>query len=282
MIKRLDSKNMKLVYENSLFKLIRVCEEGKENLDPIIFIEGQMGSFTQYLENKYNKNAETCYQYQKYFEYDDETHTPYIFLYNYPIRNIDKSTITNKLFAKELVDALDALKLENVTIMGISNGGMIGTLASKSDKVSKVLALHSPIFGTPILQRNDLEILKRKMIFLEKWVYYLSKIYINDNYGFMQENRDGFHHIQDISNLDKIIFTGSNIEGINCNSELASFLAHMNYRLLGKYSDGIVTFDMDKVREEGINFVEENRVSHFELGTPNYTTPYYENLIRKR
>ena len=56
----------------------------------------------------------------------------------------------------------------------------------------------------------------------------------------------------------------------------------MNYRLLGKYSDGIVTFDMDRVKEEGINFVAENGISHFELGTPQYTMPYYKNLIRKK
>ncbi len=280
MLRNLDAKNMKVVYQHAFFKLIRVGEEGKNNLEPIIFIEGQMGCFTQYLENKYNKNVNTCYQYRKYFEYDDEINTPYIFLYNYPINSKDKSLITNALFAKALMVALELLKLENVTIMGISNGGMIGTLASVSERVSKVIAIHTPIFGVPLLQREKLESIKKDMYLPEKVIYHLSKLYINDNFGFMQENKNGFNNIQDISNLDKIIFTNSDLIKEESKNKVANYLAYMNYFLLGLRSDGIVTFDKERAQKEGINYIEEKGISHFELGTKKYTTPYYEKLVR--
>ena len=280
MLRNLDAKNMKVVYQHEFFKLIRVGEEGKNNLEPIIFIEGQMGCFTQHLENKYNKNASTCYQYQKYFEYDDEINTPYIFLYNYPINSKDKSLITNALFAKALMVALELLNLENVTIMGISNGGMIGTLASVSERVSKVIAIHTPIFGVPLLQREKLEAIKKDMYLPEKVIYHLSKLYINDNFGFMQENKNGFNNIQDISNLDKIIFTNSDLIKEESKNKVANYLAYMNYFLLGLRSDGIVTFDKERAQKEGINYIEEKGISHFELGTKEYTTLYYEKLVR--
>ncbi len=282
MLRNLNSKNMKVVYQYDFFKLIRVGEEGKNNLDPIIFIEGQMGCFTQYLENKYNKNANSCYQYQKYFVYDDEIHTPYIFLYNYPINSKDKSLITNDLFAKALIRALELLKLENVTIMGISNGGMIGTLASVNKRVSKVIAIHTPIFGVPLLHREKLESIKNDMHLPEKAIYHLSKIYINDNFGFMQENRNGFNNIQDISNLDKIVFTNSDLIAKESKNKIANYLAYMNYFLLGLRSDGIVTFDKERAKKEGINYLEEKGISHFELGNKEYTTPYYEKLVRAK
>ena len=282
MLRNLDAKNMKVVYQHAFFKLIRVGEEGKNNLEPIIFIEGQMGCFTQYLENKYNKNVNTCYQYRKYFEYDDEINTPYIFLYNYPINSKDKSLITNALFAKALMVALELLKLENVTIMGISNGGMIGTLASVSKRVSKVIAIHTPIFGVPLLQREKLEAIKKDMYLPEKVIYHLSKLYINDNFGFMQENKNGFNNIQDISNLDKIIFTNSDLIKEESKNKIANYLAYMNYFLLGLRSDGIVTFDKERAQKEGINYIEEKGISHFELGTKEYTTPYYEKLVRAK
>ena len=280
MLRNLDAKNMKVVYQHAFFKLIRVGEEGKNNLEPIIFIEGQMGCFTQYLENKYNKNVNTCYQYRKYFEYDDEINTPYIFLYNYPINSKDKSLITNALFAKALMVALELLNLENVTIMGISNGGMIGTLASVSERVSKVIAIHTPIFGVPLLQREKLEAIKKDMYLPEKIIYNLSKLYINDNFGFMQENKNGFNNIQDISNLDKIIFTNSDLIKEESKNKVANYLAYMNYFLLGLRSDGIVTFDKERAQKEGINYIEEKGISHFELGTKEYTTLYYEKLVR--
>ncbi len=280
MLKELDAKNMKVVYQHAFFKLIRVSEEGKDKLDPIIFIEGQMGCFTQYLENRFSKNKDTCYQYQKYFEYDDAINTPYIFLYNYPINSNHKDIITNDLFAKALMVALEILKLENVTIMGISNGGMIGTLASNSKRVSKVIVLHAPIFGVPLLQRDKLDLIKKEMYLPERFIYDLSKLYINNNFGFMQENKNGFSNLQDICDLDKITFTNSDIVNNISKNKLANYLAYMNYLLLGIRSDGIVTFDKEKVQKEGINFIEEEGISHFELGTPNYTNAYYEKLVR--
>lgn len=280
MLRKLDSKNMKVVYQHAFFKLIRVSDEGKDNLDPIIFIEGQMGCFTQYLENKFAKNKDTCYQYQNYFEYDDEINTPYIFLYDYPIDSNNKGFITNDLFAKALIVALKILNLENVTIMGISNGGMIGALASNSDRVSKVIALHAPIFGVPLLQRDKLDLIKKEMYLPERFIYDLSKLYINNKFGFMQENEKGFSNLQDICDLDKITFTNSDIVDELSKNKLANYLAYMNYLLLGLRSDGIVTFDKERAQKEGINFIEEKGISHFELGTPDYTNTYYEKLVR--
>lgn len=282
MLKKLDPQNMEMVYNHSFYKLVRVAEEGKKDLEPIIFICGQMGHKTQFVESKTGLHKNSCYQYQNFFEYDDEVHTPYIFIYDYPIRLNNKSVISDEVFAKSLENVLNILNLENVTIMGISNGGMIGTLLSKSPRVKEVLALHAPIFGVPLLQREKWEEAKKDMFLPEKMIYLISKLMVNDDFGYMRLMKNGFPNLEDVADLDKVTFTGSNLIEVNSKNKLANYLAYMNYLLLGLPSDGIISYDAEKIKSSGINFVKEEGVSHFELGTPKYTTPYYQRLIRKR
>ncbi len=282
MLRKLDSNNMQTVYNHAFYKLVRVAEVGKENLDPLIFICGQMSHHTQWIESKTGLHKNSCFQYQNFFEYDDEVHTPYIFIYDYPIRLQDKSIVSDEIFARSLANVLDILKLENVTIMGISNGGMIGTLLSKSPRVKEVLALHAPIFGVPLLQREKWEKVKNDLHLSEKAIYLISKLWVNDEFGYMHLMKDGFPNLEDVANLDKITFTGSDITEVASKSRLANNLAYMNYILLGIKSDGMVSYDAGKIKSTGINFIKEEGVSHFELGTPSYTTPYYKKLIRKK
>ena len=282
MLKKLNPHNMEVVYAHAFYRLVRVAENGKKDLEPIIFICGQMGHKTQFVESKTGLHKNSCYQYQNFFEYDDEVHTPYIFIYDYPIKINDKSLIADELFARSLENALDFLKLENVTVMGISNGGMIGTLLSKSPRVKEVLALHAPIFGVPLLQREKWDQVKKELHLPEKMIYLISKLMVNDEFGYMRLMKDGFSNLEDVADLDKITFTGSDLTDVNSKNKLANYLAYMNYLLLGIPRDGMVSYDEEKVKSTGINFIKEEGVSHFELGTPNYTTPYYQKLIRKR
>ena len=273
MLKKLDYKNMKLVYQHAFCKLIRVSEDGKHNLEPLIFIEDQVNRLTQYLENKYGMNKNSCYRYQNYFEYDDEKHTPYIFLYDYPLKNVEKSLINNEVLANELKVIFELLKLENITIMGIGNGGMIGTLTSTSKRVKQVIAMHSPIFGIPLLKDSELSKISKEMDLSEKIIYNLTKIYLNDNYGFF--------NIEKVGDLAKIIYTGSDIIQNASNNKLANYLALMYYHLLGYRTDGVVITNQDKIKSMGLNYIEEKGISHFEIGSTDYTNAYYEKLVRK-
>lgn len=281
MIKNLQAKNMHLVSENQNFKLIRLSEEGKSNLKPLVFINGQMDHRIQAVETFTNITKPWCYQYSGYYQYDDNLHTPYIFLYDYPIHGIDRSKIDLNAFASGLIKSFEELKLSDIDIMSQSCGGMIATLASKNERVDRVVAMHSPIYGSPLLQSEKYKKYLKNMTLAEKTLFALIGILVDENFGFMQNNKYGFSNIEQVGDLSKIIFTTSNISNKSSKNMLGNFIAEIIYKYLGVHSDGVVTYDKERMDSDGLTYVDENNISHFEMGNHNYNNTYYTRYLRK-
>lgn len=282
MLKKLEAKNMQVVYEYPLFKLIRVSDNDKTNLKPLILINGQMEHHIQAIETATNITKSGCYQYSGYYLYDDEIHTPYIFVYDYPIYFLNRKTVTNEAFAYGLINALKSLKLGDVDILGESNGGMIAILASTSELVDKVIALHSPIYGSPCLEISEYEKMLKSLNLTEKILFRIIKLITDPQFGYMALNKKGFDNIAKISDLNKILITTSSLIKKSSNNMLANKLAYMHYNYLEKETDGIITFDLDRLNSDGINYELETGISHFSINSYKYTSKYYSYLTRKK
>ena len=280
MLRKLEAKNMNVVWNHPYFKLIRVSDEDKTNLKPFIMINGQIEHHIQAIETATKLTYPWCYQYSGYYEYDDSIHTPYIFLYDYPIYGVDRKSITIEAFANGLVDALENLELENVDIMGESTGAMIGTMASKSKRIDNVIALHAPIYGSVGLQSERYNQFVKEMMLKEKAVVLALKILIDEQFGYMQTNKYGFDHIEQIADISKILFTTSNLLETKSKNALGNFLADIIYTYFGLASDGVITFDKERMDKEGLSYEVEHGVSHFDIGSTNYTAQYYKRLTK--
>ena len=281
MIKNLQAQNMRLVSGTEHFKLIRVSEEDKSNLKPLVLINGQMDHRLQAIETFTNITKPWCYQYSGYYQYDDEIHTPYIFLYDYPIHRVDRSKIDLSTFASGLIKSFEELNLSDIDIMGQSCGGMIATLTSKNERVDKVVAMHSPIYGSPLIQSEEYKKYLKYMATHERMIFDLIGIMVDERFGFMQDNSHGFRNIEEAGDLSKIIFTTSNISDGSSKNMLGNFIAETIYKYLGVYSDGVVTYDKERMDKDGINYIDESSISHFEMGNHDYNNKYYTKYLRK-
>lgn len=279
MIRNLKPRNMRLISGNEYFKLIRVSEEQKSNLKPLIFINGQMDHHLQAIETATNITKPCCYQYSGYYQYDDSIHTPYIFLYDYPIYEIDKSKIDLNAFSSKLIKIFEELNLSDIDLMGQSCGGMIATLASKSDRVDKVIAMHAPIYGSPLINKEQYNSLLKYMNLREKTLFRLISLIVDESFGFMQDNSKGFRNIEEISDLSKIIFTTSDISNGDSKNILANFIAQTIYKYFGLKNDGVITYDKEKMESDGIKYVEEEAISHFEMANKDYNNQYYKKYL---
>lgn len=281
MIKNLQPQNMRLVSGNEYFKLIRVSEEDKTNLKPLVLINGQMDHHCQKIEARTQVTKPWCYQYASYYQYDDQIHTPYIFIYDYPIYRVDRSKIDLNLFARSLISSFEELKLSDIDIMGQSCGGMIAALTSKNERVDKVITLHSPIHGTPLLQSEEYHKYLKQMKLNEKALFALIKLITDENFGFMHDNKIGFEEIDKVCDLSKVIFVNSDIKEGTSKSKIGNLIATTIYKYLGIPTDGIVTYDEVRMIQEGLNYIKEKDVSHFEMGNREYNTKYYKKYLRK-
>ena len=160
---KLLSKNLRLIFSDGIGRLYSVCEKGEEFKKPIVFINGQMEHRLQAIETATNITKSSCYQYSWYYEYEKSIHTPYIWVYDYPISKVDKGIYNTRTFAESLLLSLGSIDLYDVDIMGESVGGILGMRASLSDRVDRVLAIHPPILSSPFSDIKLLEnLLKNK------------------------------------------------------------------------------------------------------------------------
>lgn len=279
MLRKLEAKNMKIVWNHPYFKLIRVSDEDKINLKPFIMINGQMEHHIQAIETATKITYPWCYQYCSYYEYDDTIHTPYIFLYDYKIYGINRKNITIEAFATGLEEALESLKLENVDIIGESTGAMIGAMVTQSKRVDKVIALHAPIYGSVGLQSERYNQFIQDMELKEKAVIFALKLLIDEQFGYMQTNKNGFENIQKVVDVSKVLFTTSNILETKSKNALGNYLAELIYKYFELASDGMITFDKERMDKDGLTYEIEEGISHFDMGL-RYTGQYYKRLTK--
>lgn len=118
--------------------------------------------------------------------------------------------------------------------------------------------------------------------FQQKILAKIVRLVVNDNYGFQKDNAIGINNseIRKLVDLSKIIVVGSSIDEIDKNN-VAKSLYSLICKLLEKKSDGVVLFETEDLKKEGINYiVEEKKLNHFDAGSKENIENAY-NLVLK-
>ncbi len=280
---KLLSKNLRLIFSDGIGRLYSVCEKGEEFKKPIVFINGQMEHRLQAIETATNITKSSCYQYSWYYEYEKSIHTPYIWVYDYPISKVDKGIYNTRTFAESLLLSLGSIDLYDVDIMGESVGGILGMRASLSDRVDRVLAIHPPILSSPfsdikllenLLKNKASTINRRQQLFLR-----FLKLIVDSDFGFQVENASGYKGLERNCALNKILIVGSSIYKVEGVKGLAKDLSELIYFLNQMPNDGIVCFDKDAICNRGFQVMEDEvPTCHLDLNL-SYTKKLYKKIF---
>ena len=236
------------------------------NERPVIYIGGQM-------EHRWHVLEQTG----KTFDPGHNMFTGNWF-YDYSIFSDDKEAINAKNFAKNLKESLCMANLGDVDLVTHSFGGMIGALATDSDRIHKVYAVHPPITGTPLANPKILD--QYKGVLDNKLLVRILKLLINTNYGFEKDNFTG----ADLKKVDlnKLVVIGSGLDP-NVEKGYVLDLYKMIKTITGLENDGVVTYSEELFDRLGINYVTENgHYNHFNSGTEKAFEEAYQISRRSR
>ena len=253
--------------------------KGKERFKP-----NNLGSL--YIKGEYNKENPTIYvggQMEHRLHILEQTgftgdagHNMFdgSWFYDYPlIGNVREYNARN--FAKNLVQCLDEAKLENVTLITESAGGLVGAYASKSPRIQKVLAIHPPILGTPLADWQIMENGHLDFTREEKALMMMLKIIVNRNYGFERDNLNGV--MIDKVNLDKLIVISSKLNAKTDKLGLAVKYHDLILKSTGLESDGVVVYEPKELARLGIKYLEnEPELNHIDAGRKEYLADVYK------
>ncbi len=187
--------------------------------------------------------------------------------YDYPIFTGEKSAMNAHSFCNNFLKSLEEADLGNVTIVTESFGGLIGALATKSDRVDQVIAIHPPIIGTPLAEISAYKSKKNLLTNYQKLLTKIISLITNPRYGFEQDNLKGVN-LNEVD-LNKLLVVGSYLD---LEHEPLKFLLDI-YDIILKYtgfrSDGVVIFEPSEFDRLGINYIqEEQHNNHFVAGSP--------------
>ena len=234
---------------------------------PIIYIGGQMGHTGHIFE-------------QTGFTFD-KGHNMFngSWFFDYPVTGAKKESYNARHFSHNLTEALKEANLHDVILMTESFGGIIGAYATKSDLVSKVIAIHSPIFGTPLANPEHVEKYKNLFNKYEKALLLAMKVIVNQEYGFQRDNYRGVHPRN--IDLNKLLVVGSYLDIETEKNPLLRQTYEMIRKVTGYKSDGIVPFDPKELQRLGFNYLEEdNNINHFQANTKEHLEYVYKKTIK--
>lgn len=244
-------KNKKIYKVNDLGSLYIDESKIKVNEQPIIYIGGQMGPKGHVKESKsgYTK---------------DKNHNNYTgsWMYDYSLNTANKMEVNGENFANSLIADITLANLSDVVLLTGSYGGIIGAYATKSDRISKVIAVHPPILGTPIANPKYLKSLNIYYTKLQKLL--LKYICMTNPYifGFEYDNFNGL----DINkvNLNKLLVIGNSVKLNLEKNPIVLELYDIIKKATGKENDGVIVFEPKEFEQKGINyFISENYNNHF-------------------
>lgn len=263
----INYRNGKRRYKvNELGSLYVDEKKVSDNEQPIIYIGGQMEHRGHVIE----RSGYTS----------DKNHNLFTgsWMYEYPINTGNKQEINSQKFSENLLQSLKEAHLGNVILVTNSHGGIVGSYASKSDLVSKVICFHAPLVGTPLA---NLDIEKCKIL-LKKYQYLLSKlikIVANMDYGFQLDNYRGIN-MNDVD-LNKIIMVGNYIDINNERNKLMLATYEIIQTLTSYKSDGVVVFEPVLFEQLGINYLQvEDHINHFKSVNSEYIKNTLERVLK--
>lgn len=238
---------------------------------PIIYIGGQMEHRLHILE----QTGMTFDQGHNMFDGS--------WFYDYPIHPKDKSQFDVINFGENLIATLQQANLGEVDIIGESYGGIIGAYATKSPLIHKVLAIHPPILGTPLANKDLISYAIKELEFEQKWIARLVNIIVNTNYGFEQDNALGIYNpkLQDVADISKLIVASSSLNPDTEKNKIAKLLYDLIWQLTHKTSDGVLIYDAEELTKLGIPFIEDDEpLCHFDAGSKENIEKCYKKTLK--
>lgn len=237
------------------------------NEQPVIYIGGQMGHHGHVLE-------------QTGFTFD-QGHNMFngSWFFDYPVTGAKKESYNARNFAINLTEGLREANLHDVVLITESFGGLMGAYATKSDLVSKVIAIHSPIIGTPLAKPEYIEKYKSLLNNYEKAILLALKAIVNPVYGFQRDNYRGV----DPRNIDlnKLLVVGNYLDMNSETNPLLKQTHEIIRKLTGFRSDGVVIFEPKQFDNLGFNYmIEDEHTNHFQANTKEHIEYVYKKTMK--
>ena len=231
------------------------------NERPVIYIGGQM-------EHRWHVLEQTGCTF-------DPGHNMFTgnWFYDYSIFTHNKEDIVGEAFAYNLLESLKMAGLADVDLITHSYGGIIGALASTSDLIHKVYAIHAPITGTPLVFPEHILKYQPDLTRKEKLLLNAVSLVVNNKYGFEIDSYEGVYLNQ--VDLNKIVLVGNSLDPNNEKGivlELYNIIKKFN----GYENDGVVVFDKEHFDRRGINYVLDEHTNHFNSLNPEKLERVYQ------
>ena len=237
------------------------------NEQPVIYIGGQM-------EHRCHVAEQTGFT-------ADPGHNMFTgsWFYDYPLLSKDKSAYNTQNFTSNLIASLKEADLHDVILITESYGGLIAAQATKSELVSKSIAIHPPIIGTPLANPKYVENYKKMLTKYQRFLLLALKLLINPKYGFEQDNFKGIN-LKEVD-LNKLLVVGSYLNIPQEQNALLKETYEMIKIITGFRSDGVVVFEPIELQRLGINYLEEEgNLNHFDAGTKEHISKIYNRIIK--
>lgn len=297
---KLINKNVKLFTDDSegIMSLYAVGEGEYNGQKPIIFIRGHAGKWTVNTK-KVLDNAPADSMLVKQHEgfwYDDDIHYPFIAEFSYKdnvekgLKTFDKSYLTTQRFADSITEILDDTELTDVDVIGASVGANVAMLTSKSDRIDRVSVV-SPTMPYTFLADIDFLTQQKNKSLVDFALYLISKIYLDQEYGFVKDMNNGFRdaeHVKTLIEPSKVFIDAGKVDRIksrqigNMILEMGMLLsAHPIKKTTGLYSDGAVVNDPEYFEQLGVQYEMNDDNYHVYCDQKEYILKRaYKNLSR--
>lgn len=257
--------------DDGIMSLYSVGNRTSIGKKPIIFIRGHAGKYTVNTK-KILDNAPKDFKLVKQHEgfwYDDTIHHPFIAEFAYKdtmeqhIRDYNKDEITTEAFAQSILSMINQLGLKDVDMVGASVGGSVAMLTTKETAIDRISVV-SPVIPYSLLADIDtLKKVKNKSV-LNFILYLVSIIYMDQDYGFVQDMGSKFKNAEYTKSLidaRKIFINAGAVDKVKSKKFVNMILeygivksAETISKITGKLSDGAIVTDSDYYDRLGVQY----------------------------
>ena len=237
------------------------------NEQPVIYIGGQM-------EHRCHIAEQTGFTF-------DPGHNMFTgsWFYDYPLFSSEKGTFDVEGFTNNFLEGLKESGLKDVILITESYGGMIAAAATQSELVSKSIAIHPPILGTPLANPKYINSYKQLLTRYQRLILQALKVIINPDYGFEQDNFKGIN-LKKVD-LNKLIVVGNYLDIDKEQNALLKETYEIIRTITTFRSDGVVIFEPSEFERLGINYLQETKNNnHFDAGTKENIEEAYHRLTK--
>lgn len=234
---------------------------------PVIYIGGQM--------------EHRCHILEQTGLTGDQGHNMFTgsWFYDYPIFSKNKGSYNATNFTNNLLESLQAANLHDVILITESYGGTIASLATKSDLISKAVAIHPSILGTSLANPYYLEDFKQYFNKRQLLILKALKVAINPEYGFEQDNFNGIN-LRNVD-FDKLLVVGSYINQETETNPILLETSDMIQKVTSNRNDGVVVFEPREFERLGILYLQEDEHNnHLAAGTKEHIAKVYQKTLK--